>query len=575
MINKMLWDRKWRLIFVSVLNVIISLFTILPLDYLGAIVDGVNNKTMGIDEIKYKVTLMFIMAVAYYIIQGVYEYYIFISYDESVLEIQRNILQKVLKQNPEILQKISVGEIISRITGDVEEYIAPFFSWGVYCFTRGVLGILIIFIFILFKIDLVFVVLINIPYLIATYIIVTQKEKYDVIYTKMTGDFDKISDKTLESIKGVRIVRSYNMLEKLSKEFEGNILKYASTHLTYSLRSIYSHALNILAVGFSYFALIIYGYYQYSHGNITFGTIISVSLVMFLMPWPYTVFGEFFITRFDMRLGYKRLRDILDLEDSKLINENGKKLEFSDKIEFKNFSFSYDDKLALKDINLVINKGETIGIVGKTGSGKTTLIKQLLRFYESSHGLYLDGIEVSEYNLKSLRSNFGYSPQEYFIFSKTIKENVLFNRDLEDKLDYALEVADLNKDIKGFKDGIDTLVGENGVSLSGGQKQRLSIARAIINNPEILIFDDSLSALDIRTEKNIIKRLNENRKGKTNIIVSHRISSVINADKIIILSNGEIENMGTHDELLLSSKWYKELYDYQNKKEVEENEGEK
>ncbi|WP_067322758.1 ABC transporter ATP-binding protein [Streptobacillus felis] len=573
MINKMLWDRRWRLLLIFILNIVVFLFIILPLDYLGSIVDGVNNKTMGVDEIKYKVILMLVMGIAYYIIQGVYEYFTFISYDESLLEIQKQILDKVLKQNPEILQKISVGEIMSRLTGDVEEYISPFLSWGIYCFTKGILGVIMIFIFILFKIDLVFVILINIPYLIATYIIVAQKEKYDKLYKEMTNNFDDVSDKTLESIKGVRIVRSYNMFSKLREEFKEKILKYASSNLQYNLRGIYSHGLNILAVGFSYFVLIIYGYYQYSRGNITFGTIISVSLVMFLMPWPYTVFASFFLSKFDLNLGVNRVNDILNLEDSKLINEKGKDLKFSEKIEFKNFAFSYEgNKNVLNNINLVINKGETLGIVGKTGSGKTTFIKQLLRFYESTKGIYIDGLPIEEYKLKSLRSNIGYSPQEYFIFSKTIKENVLFNRELEDKLDYALEVADLNKDIVGFKDGIDTLVGENGVSLSGGQKQRLSIARAIINNPEILIFDDSLSALDIKTEKNIIKRLNENRKGKTNIIVSHRISSVINADNIIILSDGIIEDMGKHEELLLTSKWYRELYEYQNKKEVEDEE---
>ncbi|WP_073508343.1 ABC transporter ATP-binding protein [Streptobacillus notomytis] len=568
MINKLLWKRKWKILFASILSLIIMLFTMLPLDYLGEIVDGINNKSMSMSQIKYKILLMIIMAIVYYIVQCIYEYYVFINYPEIIYEIQRAILEKVLKQNPQIFKKFSVGEILSRIIGDVEEYISGYFSWGLYCFTRGILGVLIIFIFILFKIDLVFVILINIPYLLSSFIIILKKEKYENLYLKMTEKFDDISEKTLESIKGVRIVRTYNLLSKISKEFEDNVLKYAKLHLNYSMRSIYGHGLNIISVGFSYFTLIIYGYYQYVNGNITFGTIISVSLIMFLMPWPYTVFASFFIAHFDMKIGYDRIKDILNM-DEKLINENGRKLKFSDRIEFKNFSFSYDDEQVLKNINLIINKGDTIGIVGKTGSGKTTLIKQLLRFYEDSEGIYIDGFPIEEYNLMSLRENFGYSPQEYFIFSKTIKENVLFNRKIEEKLEYALEVADLNKDIKGFKDGINTLVGENGVSLSGGQKQRLSIARAIINDPEILIFDDSLSALDIRTEKNIIKRLNDNRKGKTNIIVSHRISSVINADKIIILSDGEIENIGTHNELLLSSKWYKELYDYQNKKEVE------
>jgi len=265
---------------------------------------------------------------------------------------------------------------------------------------------------------------------------------------------------------------------------------------------------------------------------------------------------------------------VLEISDKKAAVNNDKALynfDFKESVEFKDFDFSYDgDNKVLKNINFKINRGETVGIVGKTGCGKTTLIKQLLRLYPiSEETLLLDGHSAEQYYDYSIREKMGYAPQEYQLFSKTIRENILFYRkNLEENLDKVLELSDIKKDIEGFVDGLDTLVGENGLSLSGGQKQRLGIARALLANPDILILDDSLSAVDANTEKTIIENIKKTREGKTNIIVSHRISAVRHADKIIVVENGEVLNVGTHDELLKNCGWYRELDAYQNK-EVE------
>lgn len=567
MIKEILLKDRHRIIIITLVGIILSLMSIFPQDLFGNIVDSYTNNQITIVEVKKQLLKILIIAITFFVLQGLNEIYMFYGYSKNLSYLQKLILEKVLKQNPELYNKISIGEIMSRITEDTEN-IASFFGWGYYGYIKGILEVMIIFIYLFFKIDLIFVILINIPYIIATIFTVKFTKTFDKRYSEMVSYSDKISKKTLESIKGIRIFRTYNLFDKINRRFDENVENYSKANLIYSKYNIYPHAYNILGFGFSYFFLIIYGYYQYSLGNVTIGNLISVSLIMFLMPWPYTMLSSFIIALMQLNSALNRLKILFDIDDTKLLNESGKNLEFKDKIEFKNFNFSYKENEVLKNINLVINKGETIGIIGKTGSGKTTLVKQLLRFFSKTKNIYIDGKEINEYNLKSLRENFGYIPQEYFIFSSTIKENILFNRNLEDKLEESLEISDLSKDIKGFKDGLDTLVGENGISLSGGQKQRLSIARAIISNPNILIFDDSLSALDIRTEKNIIKRLNEIRKGKTNIIISHRITSVINANKIIILNNGTIEKIGTHSELLETSIWYKELYEYQNKEEL-------
>ncbi len=564
---KYIYKIRYRLIISSIFYLILAVFLLLPFDFFGEIIDGINNKTIGFNGILTKVTIMLLITFLDFILNGITELIVFRSYDKYIYVIQKEILQKVMKQTPQYFNKMSIGEVMSRMLSDVNEYIAQFLSWGIYCFGVGVIQNIVILAYIIYKVDYKFAILINLPYIIVTIFIITQKRNYENKYKSMAADFDIISKKTLENIKGIRIIRAYNMIFKIREKYLENLEKYTKSNLSFSMYHAYQHATNVVAVAFSYFILIIYGYYSYSHGFITFGTLLGVSLIMTLLAWPYTVLALFFFSLFEYKIGLNRVNEILEADEVVDENTGHKKLLFSKSIEFRDFNFSFENKKALKNISFTLNKGETLGIVGKTGSGKTTLIKQLLRLYENNGGIYIDGIDIKEYDIKSLRSNFGYSPQEYYIFSKTIEENILFHRNLSDNLDNALVLADLKKDIENFENGIKTIVGENGVSLSGGQKQRLSIARAIISEPEILILDDSLSALDTNTEKNIIENLEKNRKGKTNIIVSHRISSVINADKILILNSGVIENIGTHKELLESSDWYRKLYEYQNRKE--------
>lgn len=563
---KYIFREKYRILFISFIGLILSILNILPFNIFGQIVDGVNKKTLTLNAVLSSTLIMLGAAILYYLVNSINEIITFKGHVKYEYYFQKSILQKVLTQTPQYFDKISIGTVMSRMTSDATEYVPAFFGWGLYCFQDGIIRTAVIFIFILQKVNYKFAILINIPYIIVTLIIITRKRKYQYQYGEMGKSFDEISKKTLENIKGIRIIRAYNMLHKVRKEYIKNLNVYAKNNLNYSMNGTYLHALNVTGTAFSYFFLIIYGYYQYANGSITFGNLLGVSLVMTMLPWPYTVLTFFINVIFEFNVALNRINEIL--EDTPVVDESyGKKtFDFKSNIEFRNFNFSYNDKNVLKNISFEIKKGQTVGIIGKTGSGKTTLIKQLLRLYDTKGGIYIDDIDIREYDIKQLRGEIGYSPQEYYIFSDTIKNNILFYRPLEEKLDKAVSWADLKKDINGFEKGFETLVGENGVSLSGGQKQRVSIARAVIAEPEILIFDDTLSALDTNTEKNIIFNLKNSRENKTNIIVSHRISSIIDADKIIVLNHGEIENIGTHEQLMEKSSWYKSLYEYQMKK---------
>ncbi len=246
-------------------------------------------------------------------------------------------------------------------------------------------------------------------------------------------------------------------------------------------------------------------------------------------------------------------------------------------MEFKNFSFSYpgEKEVSLKDISFKLNKGETLGIVGKSGSGKSTLVKQILRFYNfDKNRIFINDIPYEDYDITSVRNKFGYVSQENILLSKTVRENILFGSIAEndEKIINVLKKADFYKDIQNLEKGLETIVGERGLGLSGGQKQRISLARALYRDPEILILDDSFSAIDANTESKIVNSLKENRKNRTNIIISHRISAVEHSDLILVMDNGEIIDRGTHEELISRDSWYKEQFEYQSLDKEEEDE---
>lgn len=296
-----------------------------------------------------------------------------------------------------------------------------------------------------------------------------------------------------------------------------------------------------------------------------------------MLTWPMFAIGELINVMQRGNASLDRVQATLDYKEDVPDAINSENVEDLNSIQFNNLSFQYPSSknYNLEKISLRINKGETIGIVGKTGSGKTTFIKQLLREYPLTKGrLQLSGVNIEEQKKESVRNWIGYVPQEQFLFSRTVRENILFANDKasEEELEKAIELADFKKDLELLPEGLETLVGEKGVALSGGQKQRISIARALMKNPELLILDDSLSAVDGKTEAKIIENLKSERKNKTTIITTHRLSAVENAHWILVLNNGRVIEEGTHEQLLQVNGWYKEQYDRQQikSKEAEE-----
>jgi len=514
-IASLIYRDKKRIIIALIVSIASYYFTLYPTDRLSYIVDGIAGGNIDFDGVVNEIFRIVLAGIALYIVYFFKEYYTFIGYD------------KVIK--------------------DMTYDIAPLFGYGILLIFDGIIYNLFISVLIFNKSNLIYLLLIHIPLILQTIYLVRRRKVQEKYYNEMAETMDEITEETLENVKGIRVIRAYSLLDKVRNSFVGKLRSYARSNEEYMKKTLVYQPLNTVSLATSYIIAVACGFYFINLGMMTLGELISVCVVIGMIQWPYIALSELVIMIIEVRQATKRVLEISD-KKADVNNDLAKSnFEFNSSIEFKEFNFSYEDNNhVLEDINFTINKGETIGVVGKTGSGKTTFIKQLLRLYPiKENTLLLDGKGIEQYYDYSVREKIGYAPQEY------------------------QEQADIKKDIIRFKDGIDTLVGENGLSLSGGQKQRLGIARALLSNPEILILDDSLSAVDSNTEKAIIENIKKTREGKTNIIVAHRISAVRHADKIVVLDNGKILNFGTHDELLEKCPWYKQLDEYQNK-EVED-----
>ena len=377
----------------------------------------------------------------------------------------------------------------------------------------------------------------------------------------------KLTASAQETFSGISILKSYGVEEKTMAEFErlSNSAKEKNISL-FKVQALFFPSM-ILLIGLSNILVIYVGGLRYIEGTISLGVIAEFIMYINMLTWPVAVVGWVTSIIQEAEASQKRINEFLKQEPE--IKNNAiapSKIEGS--IEFKDVSFTYDDTniAALQHINFKLEKGKTLGVLGNTGSGKTTLISLIARLYDVKSGeILIDGQPIEQLNLGDLRQSIGFVPQEAFLFSDTIKNNIKFGDESasDDKIEQAAKDAYIHHNIIEFNEGYNTYVGERGVTLSGGQKQRVSIARALIKEPEILIFDDCLSAVDTETEEIILNNLFKISQDKTTIIVSHRISSVKNADAILVLENGKIIQQGSHNELIKIKGYYKDLYEQQ------------
>lgn len=467
-----------------------------------------------------------------------------------------NLSQSFYKQN-------RTGDLMNRISEDVAKvrmYVGPAVMYSINTFIRFtvVIGYM-------YDVSPQLTLYTLFPLPILSYLIFKLSSEINDRSTVFQQYLSKISSFTQEIFSGIRVVKAYSLekiqqknLNELSQESKLKSLNLAKAQSLFG-------PLMMALIGVSNLIVIYFGGLMYINGTITsIGTIAEFILYVNMLTWPVASLGWVSSMVQEAAASQKRINEFLKIQPD-IVNNNPEKTIINGLIEFKNVDFTYDDTNinALKNISFRVNKGETLAILGKTGSGKSTILSLISRLYEVQKGkILIDNLEISNVNLYDLRNNIGIVPQDAFLFSDTIENNIKFGKENathQEIIDAATKAA-VHDNIINFSKQYDTILGERGITLSGGQKQRVSIARAIIKSPEILLLDDCLSAVDTETEETILNNLLEFCKNKTTIIVSHRVSSAKNADKIIILDEGKIIQQGSHNQLVNQDGYYRELY---------------
>ncbi len=494
---------------------------------------------------------------------------IIISSRKIEFDIRNQIMDKLMELPQRYFANNSTGEIYIRTTEDVarvREYFGPVFMYTVNTVTRA--GF-IITMMIIVNPELTFWALLPLPFLSAfAYWVSGFINKYQLIIQEQ---YSRIAGKAQETFSSIRLIKAFNRTGYEQKRFEIESDEYRKKKLKLDLvESLFHPTLNLL-IGASVLIVIWKGGIMVIDGLITIGNIAEFVIYVAYLTWPVASLGYTVNTLQKSLASWERIDNMLSehidiLDDETLQYEKPHKV-IGD-IEFRNVSFKYpgSDEYAVKNISLKIEAGSNVAIVGRTGAGKTTLVNLIPRLFDPTEGeILIDGKNIKEWNLKHLRQSIGYVPQETFLFSTTVKENIAFGVDGASmtKIEKAAEIAQVLDNILDFEKKFETLVGERGITLSGGQKQRTAIARAVIKNPEFIILDDSLSAVDTKTEDAIMHHLREQLNNKTTIMISHRISTVKNADTIFYLHGGSLVETGTHNELIKREGRYANMYSKQ------------
>jgi len=463
-------------------------------------------------------------------------------------------------------KKNRTGDLMNRISEDVSKvrlYFGPALMNTVSTFTMFV----VVIIYMLDRAPILTLYTVA-PFPILSYLIYRISQAIHRRSTVVQQYLSHLSSFTQESFSGISVIKSYGIQPQTNEDF--STLANASKDKQIDLAKVQAFLIPMIAllIGGSNVLVIFIGGRQLINGQIeSVGTIVEFLLYVNMLTWPVTSVGWITTLIQQAEASQKRINEFLDVSPE-IFNKTQERHDIIGEIEFKNVTFTYDDTniTALKNVSFTINPGETLAILGKTGSGKSTILELIGRLYDIDEGeLLIDNIPIDQINLNDLRSSLGYVPQDSFLFSESIKNNIKFGNPEADENEVlqAAKNASIHQNIIGFHKGYDTILGERGLTLSGGQKQRISLARALIQDPKIFLFDDSLSAVDTETEEKILNNLKRISKDKTTIIVSHRISTIKNADKIIIMDEGEIVEQGNHESLIKNGSYYQELYEKQ------------
>ena len=583
-VNKFYKKYFWYFFFGIIAVITVDYIQFFIPEIIGQIIDDLENGVVTINSFEPLIRNVFyilIVGVGLFIGRFIWRICIFGESKKIQADLRYEMFKKTEILSQRYYKENKTGAILSYFSNDLET-IEESFGFGVVQLIDGIF-LLIISLIKMFMVQPILTSITLIPIIglgLVAYFVDKMMEK---AYDKRQQAYDDLSDFAQENFTGIRVIKAFVKEKKELKAFKEVAARNKETNVNFVKKS---QLLEILFDLFIYSIICIclaggaYLVYLYVSSNktqgLSVGTLITYLGYVDTIIWPVFALAGTINLMARSRTSLRRVSSLLDEEveiiDGQVVTPD----QIKGEIEFKNFSFAYPDapeKLVLKNLNFKINEGETIGIVGKIGAGKSTLVNMLFRLYNvKENTLFIDGYDIMHLPIKFIRDNIGYCPQDNFLFSDSIKNNIAFsNNEIDiDQVKDAADFSSVSQNIEEFNDKYETLIGEKGVSLSGGQKQRISISRAIVKDPKILILDDSVSAVDVKTEETILDNINKMRKGKTTILIASRVSSVKGLDKIIVMNNGEVEAFGTNEELLLSSPTYKKMVELQTlEKELE------
>ena len=479
-------------------------------------------------------------------------------------DLKNEIYDQYQKLDLEFYKKNKTGDLMTRITEDVSKVRMYFGPAIMYSINTTVLFIIVIASMISLAPKLAIYSLIPLPFLsIIIFVLSKEINKKTSIIQKVLS---KLSSFSQESFSGITVVKSYGIESKVEEKFELISKESKESNLRLAKIQAWFFPLMILLIGLSNYIVIFIGGIQYINEEINIGILAEFILYISMLTWPVATVG--WVTSIVQQAEASQKRINVFLKKKSKIKSGNKKKKISGSIEFKNVFFKYNnsEKFIVNGMSFKIKEGDKIGIIGNIGSGKSTILNLIARLYDIEKGnLYIDGIDIKKFNINTLRNSISYVPQDSFLFSDTIIENIKFGNEkssLEDIYKCA-SIVEIHEEIKNFNKGYKTLIGERGITLSGGQRQRLSIARALIKNSKIFLFDDCFSAIDTKTQKKILENLNHLNEKKTMIFISHNISSIINCNKVLVVDKGQIIQHGTNSELKEREGYYKYLFERQ------------
>ena len=570
-LNKYFLKYKWHMLLGLVITIAARIFTLYPVQFIGNSTTAIESYIKGEitdpaklrEELFYNILLIIganlVAAALTFIMRQTF----IVASRHMEYDLKNEIYQQYQRLSLNFYKKNRTGDLMNRISEDVSKvrmYLGPAVMYSITTLT---LFVVVIWYMVNTAPMLTLYTLAPLP--ILSFAIYKLSVAIHNRSTVVQQYLSRLNTFTQESFSGISVIKSYNLEAQTNQNFEELSNGSKEKNLDLVKVQAFFFPLMVLLIGVSNTLVIYIGGKQVISGEIAdIGIIVEFLLYVNMLTWPVAIVGWVTSIVQQAEASQKRINEFLK-QEPQILNHQENSVEIKGNIEFKNVSFTYEDTniTALKNISFKVDRGETLAIIGKTGSGKSTILELIGRLYDVEKGeILIDGINIQEHNLYTLRDSIGYVPQDAFLFSDSIRNNIRFGKTnaTDEEVIEAAKNASVHKNIKGFSKGYDTVLGERGITLSGGQKQRVSIARAIIHDPQILLFDDSLSAVDTETEEEILQNLFKISKNKTTILVSHRISSAKNADRIIILEDGAVVQEGTHQKLIQQEGYYKELY---------------